>query len=377
MATHSTASAATGMAGQFCPPTTLNGGRWETSHVQGIAVDLTLGHVYYSFTTVLVKTDLGGVLIGTVEGFTGHLGDIELDPRDGRVYGSLEYKDACAFYIAIFEAGAIDRVGLHAANERVVQTVHLAEVTDDYGARVSVEVQDGMAVRSGRYGCSGIDGIAFGPRFGSVGGEQLLSVAYGIHSDRTRADNDHQIVLQYSIGDWDSHSRSLIESSPHRSGPHAPAGKYFVRTGNTTFGVQNLEYDASSRLWLMGVYPGVKAEFPNYTLFAIEAECAPRVAVLQGLGDERGMLLALADAGLRDGQTGIRGWHQKADVGMEPLGGGLFYLAASSRAAGLETCDLTLYRWTGARDAPFAEVVRSGRTAAPAAESPPLDRALA
>ncbi len=33
-----------------------------------------------------------GNVIGTVEGFTGHLGDLDFNTQDGRVYGSLEYK---------------------------------------------------------------------------------------------------------------------------------------------------------------------------------------------------------------------------------------------------------------------------------------------
>src|SRR5699024_11549728 len=65
----------------------LQSGPWPTSHVQGIAVDEENGFVYYSFTTLLVKTDLAGNVIGTVGGFTGHLGDLDFNAEDGRVYG--------------------------------------------------------------------------------------------------------------------------------------------------------------------------------------------------------------------------------------------------------------------------------------------------
>ena len=37
--------------------------------------------------------DLEGNLIGSVDGMTGHLGCLTMNPADGRVYGSLEYKD--------------------------------------------------------------------------------------------------------------------------------------------------------------------------------------------------------------------------------------------------------------------------------------------
>src|SRR5690606_41186075 len=38
-------------------PLEQNGGTWPTSHVQGIAVDLQGGFIYYSFTTLLAKYD--------------------------------------------------------------------------------------------------------------------------------------------------------------------------------------------------------------------------------------------------------------------------------------------------------------------------------
>ena len=36
------------------------GSWWKNGHVQGIAVDADRRHVYYCFTTILVKTDLCG-----------------------------------------------------------------------------------------------------------------------------------------------------------------------------------------------------------------------------------------------------------------------------------------------------------------------------
>lgn len=38
--------------------------------------------MYFSFTDPLVKTDLSGRPIGSVSGFTGHLGDLDLDTGD-------------------------------------------------------------------------------------------------------------------------------------------------------------------------------------------------------------------------------------------------------------------------------------------------------
>lgn len=58
----------------------------------------------------------------------------------------------------------------------------------------------------------------------------------------------------------------------------------------------------------------------------------------------------------------------KADVGLEPLGRGLFYLAVNSGGKGSQTADLALMRWTGDPQTPFAPVdadERSRRFATP------------
>jgi hypothetical protein len=65
------------------------------------------------------------------------------------------------------------------------------------------------------------------------------------------------------------------------------------------------------------------------------------------------LVLALAAAGQEDPATGIRGWHQKADVGIKSLGNGLFYLSADSTVGGLQTSDVELCYWTGSPNGPF------------------------
>jgi hypothetical protein len=357
-------------------PLRQNGGTWPTSHVQGIAVDLQRGYIYYSFTTLLVKYDLTGRLVGSIGGFTGHLGDLDFNPRDGRVYGSLEYKKDQAFYIAVIDVDRLDRVGLDAQQSGIFRTVYLPEVVKDYTADLNGDgVFDGnvAATPDHRYGCSGIDGVSFGPEFGRTDGPHLLTVAYGIYAHLTRTDNDHQVLLQYDISDWGRYARPLTEAAPHHSGPATARGKYFVRTGNTTYGVQNLAYDGASQRWFLGVYKGTKPSFPNYLLFAVDARTAPVRGDLVGVpgpggrGTEQGLLLALADDGLRDPATGIRGWNQKADVGIQPVGHGLFYLGVGSGPKGKQTADLTLQRWTGRPSAPFVPVTAAdlGKLTAP------------
>ena len=313
-------------------PLEQNGGTWPSGHVQGIAVDVRGGYIYYSFTDLLAKYDFSGKLIGTLVGWTGHLGDLDFNPTDGKVYGSLEYGKNEAFYIAVIDVNRLDRIGVEVSKTEIFRTVYLPEVVKDYVANT--------------YGCSGIDGVGFGPAFGRVDGPRYLTVAYGIYGDTERDDNDHQVLLQYDVSDWNDYAKPLNEAALHHDGPGTLQGKYFVRTGNTTWGVQNLSYDDSLRRWFMGVYQGKKKSFPNYLLFAIDARTQP----------ERGQLLELAEDGLKDAATGVRGWNQKADVGFQPVGDGLFYLSVNSGTKGAQTADLTLMRWTGDANKPFLPV---------------------
>jgi len=337
-------------------------------------VDVQGGYVYYSFTTLLAKYDFSGKLIGTLVGWAGHLGDLDFNPRDGRVYGSLEYKKDQAFYIAVIDVSRLDRIGIDATQSEIFRTVYLSEVVNDYAADLNGDgVFAGNVAQTPdhRYGCSGIDGVSFGPQFGRTDGLGLLTVAYGVYANTSRTDNDHQVLLQYDTTDWGRYERPLSEATPHHSGPAAVHGKYFVRTGNTRYGVQNLAYDEVQQRWFLGVYKGTKPAFPNYLMFAVEARTPPVLGDLVGVsgpggkGTERGMLLALAADGLADPATGIRGWNQKADVGLQTVGAGLFFLAVNSGASNAQSAKITLHRWTGAPAAPFvpataADLKRAG-----------------
>jgi len=263
----------------------------------------------------------------------------------------------------VIDVARLDRVGIEASRTEIFRTVYLPEVSSDYVADMDEDGKfDGNVAETAdhRYGCSGIDGVAFGPAFGRTDGKRLLTVAYGIYGNTARADNDHQVLLQYDIAEWSRFARPLSEAAPHRNGPVEGEGKYFVRTGNTTYGVQNLAYDPALQRWFMGVYQGRKGAFPNYLLFAVEAREKPVVADLLGVpssdgpGWEQGLLLGLAEDGLEDSATGIRGWRQKADVGLQPVGGGLHYLAVNSGGDGLQTGDITLMHWTGDAQRPLA-----------------------
>ncbi len=347
-------------------PLHIHGGAWPTSHVQGVAIDAERGYMYWSFTQMLVKTDLDGNVVGTVTGLTGHLGDLDVNPKDGRVYGSLEYKAEEAFYIAIFDVDAIDRVGMDAEGDGVMTAVHLDEVVADFTADM-----DGNGVFDGdtantpdhRYGSSGIDGVAFGPAFGKTGGKNRLVVAYGIYTNTSRTDNDHQVLLSYDVTRWRKYEQPLDQDAPHRSGPAAHDGKYFVFTGNTHFGVQNLEYDPYTRDWLMAVYDGRKPAYPNYSFFRLDGETAPRTGLIRGQATpETGQLLELEQGGLHHPASGTFGYEFHGNYGIVALGDGYYYVAEGKRVerdgAVLQDGDVYLYRWTGETPAPFERVTR-------------------
>jgi len=344
-------------------PKTIFSGLQGKHHVQGIAVDKARGHVYFSFTTRLIKTDMAGNLIGSVDGLTGHLGCLTFNEADGKVYGSLEYKNdeigrgiagdkagkrENAVYIAMFEADKIVRPDMKPEDDDVMQTVYLADVVKDYNATVKV---NGKSVEH-RYGCSGIDGVAFAPRPGEVDGNYILYVAYGIYGDTGRSDNDYQVLLTYDTRDWSKYAQPLEENRPHHSGPAKALGRYFVYTGNTSWGIQNLCYDPSSRTLFAAVYKGKKAEFPNYSLFAIDLSKGATKERLKGFGKTTGLTLPLKELGSYDAATGIYGWDfPYGSTGICALGDGLFYISHNSRKPE-QSSTLHLYKWDGGT-APF------------------------
>ncbi|MFD5750758.1 hypothetical protein [Streptomyces sp. NPDC127033] len=344
-------------------PVSVDGGAWESGHLQGTAVDRRKGLMYFSFTNLLVKTDLSGRPLGSVTGFTGHLGDLDFNTADGRVYGSLEYKAAKAFYIAVFDGDRIDRMNMDAASTDVVSTVHLDEVVKDYTADMNGDgVFDGDTADTPdhRYGCSGIDGVAFGSSFDGRGGLKL-TVAYGIYSNTARQDNDHQVLLQYDVRAWKQYERPLTEDAPHTSGPPAPDGKYFAYTGNTTYGVQNLEYDARSGNWLMAAYKGRKTAFPNYSLFVVDGSKRAVQGPVRGQQQaERGRLLSLLPRGLHHAASGVYGWESAGQYGLIALDDGRYYVAEAGtvQSGGVtrQTGRVVLHRWTGLTPGPFTRV---------------------
>ncbi|RZL18104.1 MAG: hypothetical protein EOO89_05790 [Pedobacter sp.] len=345
-------------------PDSIYSGPQGNFHVQGVVVDHANGYVYFSFTDRLVKTDLAGKMIGSVTGFVGHLGDLDIAP-DGKVYGSLEYKNDAigkgiqeklgakarledGFYIAIFDVALITCKNMKAEAEGLLKTVFLKEATDDYNAKVTINGRKEMH----RFACSGIDGVAFAPAIGnkSSSGKKYLYVAYGIYGDTNRDDNDQQVILKYDVGDWSAYATNLSQQSLHHSGPKKPMEKYFLRTGNTKYGIQNLAYDTHSGHLFAAVYRGSKPDFPNYDLFVIDSSKKPFEALIRSDGDSVSVkMLSLLDAGQNHLATGIRGWNFPfGATGLCPLGDGTFYISQPAKAKdGDQESTLFRYKWLG------------------------------
>lgn len=353
-------------------PHTVHSGIHRGGHVQGIAIDEARGHIYFSFTTELVKTDYAGNLIGSVKGLAGHLGCIVFDPDRRRVIGSLELKhDAIgkgivsrtgralatedAFYLVSFEVDAIGRTDMDAEADGIMKAVWLREVVEDYNAI------DEVSGKPHRYGCSGIDGTAYGPVFGMpADSPKKIMVCYGVYTDVNREDNDHQVILQYDPAMIDELGKPLSQAAPHHSGCLCEA-RYFFYTGNTHYGVQNLEYDSFTRTYLTAVYTGRKDRFPNYPLFFIDAAKAPVESILSGRGGERGLLLEAAAPALGVDCTVGGCWFGLGQTGVYAFGDGTYAFSQHLKRTeenGVRTfaSDVVLYRLDQAGESVFTEI---------------------
>ena len=344
-------------------PKTIYSGAYETSHCQGIAIDAERRYMYYSFTQQLVKTDLEGNLIGTCGGLTGHLGCIAYNYDDGKVYGSLEYKSKLSFYVAIFDVDKIDRPNMDAEKDGVMKTVWLPDVVEDFTAtlddsKFAFQGDVNKNKTDHRYGCSGIDGTSFGPAFGAPkDSPKQLMITYGIYRNDERTDNDYQILVQYDWRKFGAYAKPLNQETHHTSGVRADE-KYFVFTGNTTYGVQNLEYDSVSGNWLMCVYRGAKPQFPNRYLYIIDgSKPAVKTAIWGQASPEIHPVLQLWEAGIYDKKSGVWGWDfPRGSTGIICLGDGYWYAGHEGHTDKGSDTTVHLYKWTGVPPLGFEEV---------------------
>lgn len=184
-----------------------------------------------------------------------------------------------------------------------------------------------------------------------------LYVGYGIYGDIGRTDNDYQVIHRYDLEELDKLARPVIFGETHSEGPDKPEKEYFLRTGNTNYGIQNFAYDEYTDCFFLAVYKGKKADFPNYNLFAFKALQKPFKAALTG-GRNRRKVLQLSLVKPEepyfinpsvDEATGITGWRFKwGSTGLCPLGKGLWYISENGKdkTSGKEYCNARLYRWS-------------------------------
>lgn len=280
----------------------------SSSHLQGICADDRLEYMYFSYTDVLAKLDMStGKVVGSVGGFGkgsfgtpggAHLGCIAY--YDGKIYGSLEYKDpGKKFFVCVFDENAITSVGMDMKEmESGVDAVLLYEPTVDFRDPLGDGIVggDGFAenekIGGHKYGCSGIDGITFGRLPGSPeGSREYMMVAYGIYGKDAwttdRFDNDYNIIQVYDQDELTpeklfrfTYERGLDPDFSEQEALHA-VETLFVFTGNTHYGTQNLEYERDTGNILLVTYGTKKTNYPGCSLFVVDGSATPEKTIIQ------------------------------------------------------------------------------------------------
>lgn len=337
----------------YYPLSLSSGGSWDIKHCQGMAIDTKSGYIYYSYTNTFVKCDLEGNAIGSITGFTGHLGDVCFNDEDGRVYASLNPIGKKALYTAIIDVDKLNKLNLDCEKSGLVRTVHLPEVWSDFSAKV----KNGGKTYNRRYGVSGTDAVCFGPSF-STGKGHYLTISCGTTPQVERTDNNYQVLVQYDVSSWwDKYAQPLNESKEHHIGPQECAGKYFVYTGTTYYGVQTMTYFDELNLWMLNVYTTPKTdEFPTWNLFVIDGDIKPQKKALENQEKKDVQkVLTLYQDGLLHENTGIYGYSSSyGSKGMEYVGKGLFYIIHPYKTwYGKQTAVAYLYVWDGSTPSPF------------------------
>jgi len=350
-------------------PLKIETGLWNNGHIQGIAVDPVNEFIYYSFTTLLVKAKFDGTIVGTVKGLLGHLGCIDFNDEDGKVYGSIEYKhdsigqgimrgtgieiaEEDAFYISIFDVDKINAMEMDAEKDGVMRAVYIPQVVEWYNG------SDETTGNPHKFACSGIDGTAIGPVFGEgKDAPTMLMVACGIYGDIDRTDNDNNVIMQYDWREFDKIAKPLTQLAPHHDGVY-PDKIYYLFTGNTTWGIQNLEYDAYDNSWIVAVYTGKKPEYPNYPMYIIDGDVKPIENYIQY--GEKGLNLTLKKTGIRHEATGIWGNRfDKGQTGVYAFGNGYYYFSYNFRTPEKQQGSIIkLCKRTDNEEVPFEQILK-------------------
>jgi hypothetical protein len=202
----------------------------QYAHMQGFTSGK--GNMYWSFTTALAKTTIEGVMKAQVEVHGGHLGDC--DYHDGKIYASYlgnclpghDWNDWTSFKIYVFDAEDL----------RLLDTINL-DICDEY-KRITCTPEDTR-------GFQAVDGVAIAPD--PVTGEAKMFVACALYNGEKY---NNQIILQFTLdGKYET--------------------EYHIPTGNTVFGIQNLDYDAENKEFWFSTYGSSEPYQAKYTLYCV------------------------------------------------------------------------------------------------------------
>ena len=205
----------------------------QNLHMQGFTSGN--GFMYWSFTDSLVKTNLKGTMRAQVEVRGGHLGG--LDYFDGRIYASFlgnalpghAWEDWTAFKIYVFDAD-----DLH-----LIKSINL-DICDEYKSIACTP--------SDTRGFQAIDGVAIAPD--PVTGDERMFVACALY---TGEKYDNQIILEFTLnGDYIT--------------------EYHIKTGNTVYGIQNLDHDRTTGEFWFTTYGGSEPYQPRETLYCVKPD---------------------------------------------------------------------------------------------------------
>lgn len=187
-------------------------------------------HMYWSFTDTVVKTTLKGTVRRCVPVSGGHLGDI--DYFEGKLYASFmgdalpghPWNDWTSFKICVFDADTLEL-------EKMINL----DICDYYKSLKGTDADT--------RGFQGVDGVAFGKIPGTE--EWRMFVACALDTGEKYENN---ILLRFTLD-------GVYET------------EYPIKTGNTVFGIQNLDYDATTGEFWFSTYGGGEPFMPKETLY--------------------------------------------------------------------------------------------------------------
>lgn len=200
----------------------------QNQHMQGFTSDGK--HMYWSFTDTVVKTTLKGTVRRCVPVSGGHLGDI--DYFEGKLYASFmgdalpghAWNDWTSFKICVFDADTLEL-------EKMINL----DICDYYKSLKGTDADT--------RGFQGVDGVAFGKIPGTE--EWRMFVACALDTGEKYENN---ILLRFTLD-------GVYET------------EYPIKTGNTVFGIQNLDYDATTGEFWFSTYGGGEPFMPKETLY--------------------------------------------------------------------------------------------------------------